>query len=64
VNQVTRKHVEITVHDLPLTCPMPSMTQWNSHPKVALRLDEHGVAHCPYCSTEYQIKGDMPKGHH
>ncbi|HYM36540.1 MAG TPA: hypothetical protein VET48_14170, partial [Steroidobacteraceae bacterium] len=27
---------EVTSADLPLSCPMPSMQLWNSHPKVYL----------------------------
>lgn len=58
------KQVEITEHDLPLTCPLPNSALWNSHPRVALALDSHGEAHCPYCGTVYQFKGELPKGHH
>ena len=41
--------------DLPLSCPMPGMTLWNSHPKVYLSLDEGGHAKCPYCGAEFNL---------
>ena len=42
--------------DLPLSCPMPGMSVWNSHPKVYLPVEETGRAKCPYCSAEYTLK--------
>ena len=27
-------HYEVTEDDLPLSCPMPGMYLWNSHPRV------------------------------
>lgn len=56
--------VEITAKDLPLFCPSKSGALWNSHPKVGLRLDEHGEARCPYCGTHYKFVGELPTGHH
>lgn len=42
---------EITRSDLPLSCPMPSMSLWNSHPKVYLPIESTGEAKCPYCGA-------------
>jgi uncharacterized Zn-finger protein len=42
--------------DLPLSCPMPGMQLWNSHPKVFLPIEKTGWAKCPYCSAEYTLK--------
>ena len=39
--------------DLPLSCPMPGMYLWNSHPKVFLPIEETGEAKCPYCGAQY-----------
>jgi uncharacterized Zn-finger protein len=64
VTTITQRYVEITAHDLPLTCPMPAMSLWNAHPKVALSLNQDGAANCPYCGTQYKFKGEIPKGHH
>ncbi|HNQ05351.1 MAG TPA: zinc-finger domain-containing protein [Thiobacillaceae bacterium] len=49
--------VEITEADLPLHCPTPGESVWNSHPRVFLSLAEKGEALCPYCSTLYRLKG-------
>ncbi|MDH5631538.1 MAG: zinc-finger domain-containing protein [Gammaproteobacteria bacterium] len=46
---------EITLDDLPLHCPMPGMSTWNSHPRVFLPIEETGHARCPYCSAEYVL---------
>jgi len=45
----------VTRADLPLSCPMPGMTLWNSHPKVYLSLEEDGHAKCPYCGAEFTL---------
>lgn len=42
--------------DLPLHCPMPSMTLWDSHPKVYLPIEETGQERCPYCGTVYILQ--------
>lgn len=47
---------EITARDLPLSCPMPAMSLWNSHPRVYLPIEKTGWAKCPYCGTEYTLK--------
>lgn len=42
--------------DLPLSCPMPGMYLWNSHPKVYLPIEETGEAKCPYCGAQYSLQ--------
>jgi uncharacterized Zn-finger protein len=42
--------------DLPLSCPMPGMALWNSHPKVYLPVEAEGSAKCPYCGAVYTLK--------
>ncbi len=44
---------EVSRADLPLSCPMPHMMLWCSHPKVYLPIEETGRAKCPYCGAEY-----------
>jgi len=44
--------------DLPLSCPMPGMYLWNSHPKVYLPVAATGEAKCPYCGAEYELVDD------
>lgn len=51
---------EITARDLPLSCPMPGMYLWNSHPKVYLPIHETGEQKCPYCGAVYVLKGWSP----
>lgn len=50
------KRYEITNEDVPLHCPMPNMTLWNSHPRVFLPIEETGEAACPYCGAVYVLK--------
>ena len=41
--------------DLPLSCPMPGMHLWNSHPRVYLPIESTGWAKCGYCGAEYTL---------
>jgi uncharacterized Zn-finger protein len=47
------KKYEVTRADLPLHCPMPGSSLWNSHPRVFLPVEETGEARCPYCGALY-----------
>jgi len=49
---------EVTREDLPLSCPMPGMSLWNSHPKVYLPIEKSGSAKCPYCGADYSLIED------
>ncbi|MBT8141028.1 MAG: zinc-finger domain-containing protein [Gammaproteobacteria bacterium] len=42
--------------DLPLHCPTPGMSKWNSHPKVFIPVEDTGEARCPYCGAMYYLK--------
>jgi uncharacterized Zn-finger protein len=42
--------------NLPLSCPMPEMHLWNSHPRVYLAIEPTGWAKCPYCGAEYTLQ--------
>ena len=52
---------EVTRADLPLSCPLPSMALWSSHPRVYLPIeanrteDGRGVADCPYCGAHFVL---------
>lgn len=47
----------VTVADLPLSCPMPGMALWNSHPKVYLPIEaQGGEAKCAYCGAVYVLE--------
>ncbi len=48
--------VEIKSADLPVHCPMPGSSLWNSHPQVYIPLAENcGEARCPYCGTLFKL---------
>jgi len=51
-----QKRYQVTRKDLPLHCPMDSMSLWNSHPRVYLPIEDKGVARCPYCGAVYELK--------
>lgn len=52
-----QKVYEVTENDLPLHCPMPNMSLWNSHPRVFLPIEQatEGKVKCPYCGTDYVL---------
>ena len=51
-----QQRYEIRRTDLPLSCPLPSMTLWNSHPRVYLPIEaEGGEAYCPYCGSHFVL---------
>ena len=51
-----RAEYQVSAADLPLTCPMPGMALWNSHPRVYLPIEQSGFAKCPYCGAEYTLR--------
>ncbi|MBF2761380.1 MAG: zinc-finger domain-containing protein [Ectothiorhodospiraceae bacterium AqS1] len=46
----------VTRADLPLSCPLPGMPVWNSHPRVYLPIEESGSAQCPYCGAHFTLE--------
>jgi uncharacterized Zn-finger protein len=54
----TTRVFEVTRDQLPLRCPMPEMSLWNSHPAVYLPIEDSPERRilCPYCGTEYVLK--------
>lgn len=48
-----RNRYEVTDADLPLHCPLPGSSLWNSHPRVFIPLDENGRGRCIYCGAEF-----------
>jgi uncharacterized Zn-finger protein len=51
-----KESYEISRKDLPLHCPLPEMSLWNSHPRVYLPIEETGMVKCPYCGTDFILK--------
>jgi uncharacterized Zn-finger protein len=47
---------EVGRDELPLSCPMPGMYVWNSHPRVYLPIENTGEAKCPYCGADYVLR--------
>ena len=47
---------EVTRADLPLSCPMPGMSLWNSHPRVYLPIEASGEERCLYCGAVFVLK--------
>lgn len=47
---------QIDRKDLPLHCPLPEMSLWNSHPRVYLPIAETGKSKCPYCGAEFALR--------
>ncbi len=46
---------QVRREDLPLSCPMPGMHLWNSHPRVYLPIEETGAVKCPYCGATFTL---------
>ena len=46
---------EVTDTDLPLHCPLDSMSLWNSHPRVYLAIQKTGDAKCAYCGAVFRL---------
>lgn len=50
------RHYKVTVDDLPLSCPMPDMSLWNSHPRIYLPIEEDGgKTQCTYCGAHFEL---------
>ena len=47
---------EVTRAQLPIHCPMPGSSLWNSHPRVYIPVQKTGSASCPYCGTRYVLE--------
>ena len=52
-----QRRYEVTRSQLPLSCPLPEMALWNSHPRVYLPIvKDGGTSQCPYCSAVFVLK--------
>jgi uncharacterized Zn-finger protein len=52
----TQQRYDVRRADLPLSCPLPSMAVWNSHPRVYLPIaQDGGDALCPYCGAHFVL---------
>lgn len=48
-------HVEVTADELPMHCPTPETSLWNSHPRVYIPLEDSPEASCSYCGTVFRL---------
>ncbi|MDH5485824.1 MAG: zinc-finger domain-containing protein [Gammaproteobacteria bacterium] len=51
-----KNRYEVQRDDMPVHCPMPGSSLWNSHPQVFIAFDANGRGKCPYCGADYQLK--------
>lgn len=64
MSSTTQAAVELDPKDLPAFCPNKAMPLWSQHPRVFLDIATEGHAKCPYCGTEYTLKGGPAKHGH
>ena len=52
-----QREYDVRRADLPLSCPLPSMALWNSHPRVYLPIEDAagGEVQCPYCGSHFVL---------
>src|SRR3546814_10301547 len=51
-----QQRYEVHRSDLPLSCPLPSMGLWNSHPRVYMAIEtQGGESDCPYCGAHFVL---------
>lgn len=69
----TELRIEVTKDELPMHCPTPETSLWNSHPRVYIPVGDSadGIAACHYCGTVFHLvekksggllNDEMPKG--
>ena len=51
-----RQRYVVSRADLPLSCPLPSMALWNSHPRVFLPIEAEREVQCPYCGAHFVLE--------
>jgi uncharacterized Zn-finger protein len=54
-NTPPERRFEVQRSDLPLSCPMPSMSGWVAHPRLFLDIEQKGEILCPYCGALYVL---------
>ena len=47
----------VSEKDLPVSCPLPWTTRWNSHPRVYMPVKPGVDAVCPYCGAVFSLAG-------
>jgi uncharacterized Zn-finger protein len=54
----TKRSYDVTLAELPVSCPPADMRVWDAHPRVYLPIEKTGRAICPYCSAEFVLKDE------
>ena len=54
-----QKRYEVRRAELPLSCPLPSMALWNSHPRVYLPIEAERECQCPYCGAHFVLADEQ-----
>ena len=54
--------IEVKPEDLPIHCPLPGTSLWNSHPRVYIPLEETSEYRCPYCGAMFRLVERNPDG--
>ena len=52
----SQKRYTVRLDELPMSCPLPSMEVWNSHPRVYLPLEAERECKCPYCGALFVLE--------
>lgn len=54
-NQAAQQNIRLK--HLPLHCPLPGTSLWNSHPRIFLPIEDmpDRKIRCPYCGTLYTL---------
>lgn len=47
--------VEVTRDELPMYCPTPEASLWNSHPRQFIPLQDSDECSCSYCGTVFRL---------
>lgn len=50
-----RQEYRVSRRELPVYCPVPEASLWNSHPRVYIPVEETGEAGCNYCGAHFVL---------
>ncbi len=51
----------VTARDLPLHCPLPGTSLWNSHPRVYIPIEPGQERRCPYCGALFVLVNERER---
>ena len=53
-SNIERRYL-VSEKDLPVSCPLPATSRWNSHPRVYMPVKPGVDATCPYCGAVFSL---------